>query len=516
VIGNLDQSIQRFVRRQVLSAVAALVVLCSLSIFVNYLYRANQAEQTAKFISHMAKVRELREVSYILQEARLSYFTTIHYEDPVAKLSFTLPEVAELYPNRSMIERIQTAEITLHPESDVSTERTATIRFEYNRFSFFGYAAILWLLIVAVAYLQTRSVRKRMAAQFADDLTKERNQIKAQIAKDVRHNIRTPMAALMRLGDVASLNKEESDLFKSIVVQIRALISQLDERPSRDGETPDITIYDCLLDAVHELRLVLPEHVTFRTEIADSVSSAKVRFVSHEMRSIISNLFNNSTEALYADGNIDIVATDEGDAVVISIADTGRGISAENLLKVKTERFTHGKKNGEGIGLFHASEHLGSWGGDLEIQSQVGLGTKVTMRLPLIEREPWYVPRIKMKPSDVALIIDDQISVHRLWDMLLTESGFEGPRLFFFSGEEALASDDFLSMAPTRIHAFVDFDLGPDSQNGMEVLKRLPKLAERYLVTGSFDDVAIRTSCETTGLWLIPKTDLPSLPIVII
>jgi signal transduction histidine kinase len=64
------------------------------------------------------------------------------------------------------------------------------------------------------------------------------------------------------------------------------------------------------------------------------------------------------------------------------VSDTGGGIATENLSRV-FEAFYTGKPNGSGLGLTIAERIMGAHGGRIEIDSEVGRGTRVTLLFPI-------------------------------------------------------------------------------------------------------------------------------------
>ena len=70
------------------------------------------------------------------------------------------------------------------------------------------------------------------------------------------------------------------------------------------------------------------------------------------------------------------------DSFIISIRDTGEGISQENIDKAFSQKFTT-KKTGHGFGLLVCKRIIESHQGNLHIDSEVGVGTTISIEFPL-------------------------------------------------------------------------------------------------------------------------------------
>jgi len=93
------------------------------------------------------------------------------------------------------------------------------------------------------------------------------------------------------------------------------------------------------------------------------------------------NLFANAAQALATGGAARVSARSDNGSVVIAVADDGRGIDAEHLDHV-LEPFYSTRLAGTGLGLPIARQLAVAHGGDLKLESQPGVGTTVTVRLP--------------------------------------------------------------------------------------------------------------------------------------
>jgi signal transduction histidine kinase len=95
-------------------------------------------------------------------------------------------------------------------------------------------------------------------------------------------------------------------------------------------------------------------------------------------------LLVNAAQAIGADGKITLSTGVEGSDVWIRIEDTGCGISEENLTRVFDPFFTTKPVGqGTGLGLSVSYSIVAKHGGQIEVASEVGRGTRFTVRLPI-------------------------------------------------------------------------------------------------------------------------------------
>jgi two-component system NtrC family sensor kinase len=104
---------------------------------------------------------------------------------------------------------------------------------------------------------------------------------------------------------------------------------------------------------------------------------------ANQLQQVILNLLENAIDAIDQDGQITVVTRVDGDTVALDIADSGAGISRENMNKVFDPFFTT-KPTGEGtgLGLSIVYSTLSKLGGTIRVNSDPGQGTTFTIRLP--------------------------------------------------------------------------------------------------------------------------------------
>lgn len=97
---------------------------------------------------------------------------------------------------------------------------------------------------------------------------------------------------------------------------------------------------------------------------------------------VLQNLLTNALEAMDGDGELALRAGCRDGLVVCTVADTGCGMSAEFMRRSLFVPFRSTKKGGWGIGLYQAKEIVEAHGGRIEVRSEEGRGTAITLLLP--------------------------------------------------------------------------------------------------------------------------------------
>lgn len=112
--------------------------------------------------------------------------------------------------------------------------------------------------------------------------------------------------------------------------------------------------------------------------------SPELVFNEEKVEQVLMNLVRNAVEATKEDtGQVMVRLVVEGSTVAIHVADNGCGIPAENLQRIWEPFFTTKGDEGTGLGLDICRRIIEAHGGTIICQSQVGVGTCFTIRLPL-------------------------------------------------------------------------------------------------------------------------------------
>ncbi|MES1149425.1 MAG: ATP-binding protein, partial [Bradyrhizobium guangdongense] len=114
-------------------------------------------------------------------------------------------------------------------------------------------------------------------------------------------------------------------------------------------------------------------------------------------KQIVLNLVSNAIKFTERGGKVTVAASVVGSQLLLRISDTGVGIAPDDLKRIGAPFFQAGKTyqrrhEGTGLGLSIVKSLVGLHGGDVTVQSRIGEGTTVTVRLPLVCAPPLPKP----------------------------------------------------------------------------------------------------------------------------
>jgi len=105
-------------------------------------------------------------------------------------------------------------------------------------------------------------------------------------------------------------------------------------------------------------------------------------FDPDQLTQVLWNVSLNAVEAMKGQGRLRIHARSEGAEAVLEVADTGPGIPPDDLRRI-FEPFYSKRSGGTGLGLPIARRIVTAHGGRIDVESVVGEGTQIFIRLPI-------------------------------------------------------------------------------------------------------------------------------------
>ncbi|MEM9079735.1 MAG: ATP-binding protein [Verrucomicrobiota bacterium] len=209
------------------------------------------------------------------------------------------------------------------------------------------------------------------------------------------------------------------------------------------------------------------------------------------------NLVINAAEAMGEAGGvltITVVHVDERDEVVVSVHDEGCGIAEDELEEI-FEPFHSSKTmadSGTGLGLSIAKRIVEDHEGDMDVRSQVGVGSEFRVRLPAVEAVAKSRPVPLRGQGERVLIVDDMAELRHMLAVMLKQIGYEPIEVE--SGRNAIAylENEEVDLVLLDMKMEDDFD-GLDTFRVMhEEWPQVPCL----LVTGDADSARVREALE--------------------
>jgi len=218
----------------------------------------------------------------------------------------------------------------------------------------------------------------------------ERLAATGELAAGVAHEIRNPLAAIVNattlLADRDGLNEEEYsgtlDAVRTEARRLNRILSQflLFARPPAPERRPaDVA------EVVGRVAALIGEDparaASVELEVRIDRSLPRFPFDPDQLTQVLWNIALNGVEAMEGRGRLRFDVERVDSDVVISVADTGRGIPPEDRARV-FDPFYSRKPAGSGLGLTIAQRIVAAHGGRMDLDSTPGQGTRVTIALP--------------------------------------------------------------------------------------------------------------------------------------
>lgn len=194
----------------------------------------------------------------------------------------------------------------------------------------------------------------------------------------------------------------------------------------------------------------------------------------NELFEVAVNLIKNAAEALEHGGEIKIRTAIENDSVVLIVEDNGIGLSEENVNKVFEPFWTTKGPQGTGMGLSSSYGIVQRHNGDINIESELGVGAKFTVRLPLKSERP--EPSQWKNVQDVGfsynvLVVDDMPAVVKQ-----IEGGLATYGQNVYSADSGLEALEVFKETPMDV---VICDLAMPEINGWQVGEEILKICKQ-------------------------------------
>ncbi|MDQ0245589.1 two-component system sporulation sensor kinase B [Bacillus fengqiuensis] len=214
-----------------------------------------------------------------------------------------------------------------------------------------------------------------------------------QLAASIAHEIRNPLTVvrgfLQLFQEKPSFTENEKEYLRQMILEVdhtQAIISDF-----LSLAKPDIYHIE-MLDLKQQIEQVIDllssyallNNIEFHTSLEDSLH---IRANTIELKQVLINLMKNAIEAMDAmekEGTITVRSRQNDRFVIIDIADTGLGMSPEEMKRLGTPFYSL-KDRGTGIGLMVCYNIIEKYKGKIEVESTKGQGTQFSVFIPKAE-----------------------------------------------------------------------------------------------------------------------------------
>ncbi|MBI4404407.1 MAG: hypothetical protein HY537_09615 [Deltaproteobacteria bacterium] len=346
------------------------------------------------------------------------------------------------------------------------------------------------------------------------------------VTAQIAHDMKSDLSTLEILLDIDANNAycdTDKKMIRRLIDKLRAVAAIAVQKIQKREKTQEVEVFSAESKTSEPLCLLIDQVVIEKSyqykyqenlALLSPVWKDKLIFIAAaiqplEFKRILSNLIDNSVQALSGSGHVKVGLSTQEQNVIITVVDDGPGIPEEILPKLCTRGASFGKTGGSGLGLWYAKEILTSWGGKFRIHSLEGKGTTVEIWLPIAQTPLWLLTEIQIPKGYETVIVDDDPSVHELWDnklaaLQLSPIHFETVEAFFW----------WHSKQPPKERLYlIDYEFSDEDLSGTQIIEQLAIQKNSVLVTGNYDRKDVRAECERLGIRILPKPLISVVPI---
>jgi signal transduction histidine kinase/ActR/RegA family two-component response regulator len=417
------------------------------------------------------------------------------------------------------------------------------------------YALVITIPIIAIVFFTYRTYLKNIEASVAQAEQAERHvaelshyiaeqerireqfsQIEklsalGELASGVAHDFNNTLAGILGRAQLIQRTNDPEKISRGLNIIIKTAedgaktVKRIQDfaRQRRDHDFEPVSIDQILLDVSEITRPRWKDRAeAANVQISLDLqirSKAKVMGDESELREVLVNMVFNAVDAMPAGGQLTLGAFDIDESVVIMIADTGSGMPAEVKSRIFDPFFTTKGKAGMGLGLAVSFGIIRRHEGSVQVESEVGVGTKFLISLPkgeaaeesnisetdlqkpeCTEPQTTNITRTFSENQPKILVVDDEEPVRDLLRDLLEH---EGCRVYLAPGSRE-------ALGLFEVHQFdgIFTDVGMPGMSGWELahaIRERNKEIPIAVVTGWGEAVGSDEQKEAGVDWVIAK-----------
>lgn len=226
--------------------------------------------------------------------------------------------------------------------------------------------------------------------------------LRREFVSNASHELKTPITIISGFIETIKLGhiKDEKQLNHFIEImekEVKRLalltdnllhLSRAEKILAENNEEKTLNL-KLLLEEIKKSFLNMAERKKIEIEIKADNKEMKTKLSNEWFRTVIGNLIDNSIKYSNNDSKIELIGYIKGEYLSITIKDEGIGIPKEELENIfrrfyRVDKSRNRKIEGNGLGLAIVKNMVYSINGKINIESEVGLGTKIVLEFPLL------------------------------------------------------------------------------------------------------------------------------------
>jgi signal transduction histidine kinase/CheY-like chemotaxis protein len=320
------------------------------------------------------------------------------------------------------------------------------------------------------------------------DVTAEHeiSQMKNEFVSTVSHELRTPLTSIKgyvdlildgETGDINEIQREFLGIVKQNSDRLVALINDmLDISRIESGrihlKIEPIDIADSIAGGIDTFRAIIDQHgMTLNLSVPRDLPAAAGD--RDRVGQVLTNLMSNAIKYSPGGGSIEVKARTRGHQVVVSVRDTGIGISREDQTHLfdkfyRVDSSLTREIGGTGLGLSICKTIIELLGGQVWVESTPGKGSTFSFSLPIAPKELVRTPEVEgptVTPGGLVLVVDRNPEIANLIEIYLRKEGYDVMK--------AHSADDAMRLAIEQQPAVITLDVMLEGADGFDLLQQI-------------------------------------------